>query len=310
MPRKNRRGKSGSAALGAAGLAPLAVALLVGNAVIPSGGSKLVSSDPTAPVQCEEGLENFHECHASYPTGCSPSGKYDGYLNFLKNQHPARDSTPVKLFTSLADYQDLERRTPKTLGKSNHLDLKDQLAAMGEGQPYAVMGYLYYAKQEGQESSNCELTAAEDTDFHIGIGFDKSVAAAALKPSTQTAAERAALEETAVVVEMTPQYRAGFAPEWTLAALRAAIGKQVKVTGQLMADNEHNVPGDNCGLPDHRDSCWRASIWELHPVTSFQVCTLTDAACVPTGAGWVDIGQTGAAENASTRLPATAPSEN
>jgi hypothetical protein len=288
-----RPASSGSSAgRTAAGFAPLALALLVGNAITPSNGIKPITSstDPTAAAKCEEGLENFHECHGTYPTGCSPTGRYDGYLNILKNQTPPRDSKPVRFFTSLGDYQDLDSRTPKELGKSNHLDLKPQLDAMGEGHPHAVIGYLYYAKQEGAESSNCELTAPDDTDFHIGIGFDKNVAASGMPHITPTAADKTALKETAVVVEMTPQYRDRFAPEWTLAAVKAVLGKQVKVVGQLMADNEHNVPKDNCGLPGHGPACWRASIWELHPVTSFQYCS-TDTPCAQDGDGWVDIGK-------------------
>ena len=284
-----------SAGRTAAGFAPLALALLVGNAIIPSSGTKPITSpdDPNAAAaaKCEEGIENFHECHGTYPTGCSPTGKYDGYLNILKNQTPPRDSKPVRVLTSMGDYQDLESRTPKELGKSNHLDLKTQLDAMGEGRPHAVIGYLYYAKQEGAESSNCELTAPDDTDYHIGIGFDKSVAASG---------DKTALKETAVVVEMTPQYRDHFAPEWTLAAVKAVIGKQVKVVGQLMADNEHNVPKDNCGLAGHGPACWRASIWELHPVTSFQYCG-TDAPCTQDGPGWVDIGKEPAAAPAPAK---------
>jgi len=282
----NSGGKAGSAALGAAGLVPLAVALLVGNAVHSGNVAKQTPAGSAAPVRCEEGIENFHQCHPSHPTGCSPSGDYDGYLNFLKNQEPARGVTPVRVFTGIGDYQDLERRTPKDLGKSNHSDLKDQLAAMGEGQPHEVIGFLYYAKQEGAESVNCELTAAEDTDFHIGIGFDPAVAASLARKGVKPAG----LDKSSIIVEMTPHYRAAFAPEWTLAALQQTLGKQVKVVGQLMADNEHNVPNGNCALPDADASCFRASIWELHPVTSFQICTL-DAGCAVAGTGWVDLGQ-------------------
>ena len=73
---------------------------------------------------------------------------------------------------------------------------------------------------------------------------------------------------------MTPQYRDSFAPEWTIEAVKAVLGKQVKVIGELMADNEHNVTKDNCGLAGHGASCWRASIWELHPVTSLTLAYL------------------------------------
>jgi hypothetical protein len=297
MPTKSSKGKAGPAALGAAGAIPLALALTVGN-LSPGGGSKVVTSDPNAAVKCEEGIENFSGCHPSYPTGCSPSGKYDGYLNFLKNQEPARNSTPVKLFTSAADYQNLNSRTPSTLGPSNHFDLKDDLATLGEGQEYGVIGYLYYVKQEGAESSNCELTAPDDTDFHIGIGFDKNVAASVLHPATETAADKTAVKETTVVVEMTPQYRANLAPEWTIEALKQVLGKQVRAVGQLMADNEHNVPKDNCGLAGHEATCWRASIWELHPLTSFQWCSVDD--CTKDATGWIDLGSSSSTSASGT----------
>jgi hypothetical protein len=301
MPTTTRQNKT--AAMGAAGLAPLAIALAAG-AILPSGsggGSSTGPGNTTTAVKCEEGIENYHGCHPAYPTGCSNTGDYDAYLNFLKNQEPARTVIPVRIFTGTGDYKDLDSRTPQDLGKSNHAELKDQLTAMGEGQPHAVIGYLYYAKQEGAESSNCELTAPDDTDFHIGIGFDQSVAASLTKPGGKAAG----LDKTAVVVEMTPQYRAAFAPEWTLAALQQTIGKQVKVVGQLMADNEHNEPKDNCGLPGAGASCWRASIWEMHPITSFQFCTL-DTACAAAGPGWQDLGLPGNSVPAKPDSPAPA----
>ena len=96
------------------------------------------------------------------------------------------------------------------------------------------------------------------------------------------------MSTTSVVVEMTPHYRADYAPDWTLDALKAVVGKQVRVAGQLMADNEHYVPKDDCGLPGHESTCWRASIWELHPVTSFQWCNVAD--CTKDPSGWVELG--------------------
>jgi hypothetical protein len=300
MPTRNSRAKASTAALGAAGAIPLALALTVGN-LTPGGGSTGVSGDPNAPVKCEDGIENFRGCHPAYKTGCSGSGSYDGYLNYLKNQEPPRNSTPSQTFTSAVNYQDLDRRTPSDLAKSNHFDLKDDLAKLGEGQEYGVIGYLYYVKQEGAESSNCELTSPDDTDFHIGIGFDKSVAASVATPSKETAADKLAVKETAVVVEMTPQYRADFAPEWTIEVLKKILGKQVRVTGQLMADNEHNNTKDNCGLSGHGPACWRASIWELHPVTRFQWCKADD--CTNDPASWTDLGSDSLSASATPEQP-------
>ncbi|HYL77152.1 MAG TPA: patatin-like phospholipase family protein [Bryobacteraceae bacterium] len=247
---------------------------------------QIVELKPTAAVECAGDVTNSRECHTNYPAGCSPTGIHDGFLNTLKNQRPARDSKPVRSFTGLADFQDLESHTPKTLVSDNHSTHKEDLAKLGEAQEYGVIGYLYYANRQGAESTNCMLTGPDDTDFHIGIGFDKNVAAAA----TPNGAPTATMKATSIIVEMTPHYRAEFAPGWTLDALKAVLGKQVRVVGQLMADNEHNVPRDDCGLPDHGSTCSRASIWELHPVTSFQWCNAAD--CNKDPSGWVELGST------------------
>jgi hypothetical protein len=62
------------------------------------------------------------------------------------------------------------------------------------------------------------------------------------------------------------------------------------VVGQLMVDNEHNVASQNCGHTPHTSSCWRLSVWELHPVTNFQVCTGADDLCTETSENWVELG--------------------
>jgi hypothetical protein len=44
----------------------------------------------------------------------------------------------------------------------------------------------------------------------------------------------------------------------------------VKVVGQLLADTEHAIAKDNCVHPKaKKDTCWRAAIWEIHPVIEF-----------------------------------------
>src|SRR5437660_11824820 len=99
--------RGGAATRTLAPFAPLALALLVGSAVIPGSKTPPVdSSNPSASASCEEGIENFTECHSTYPTGCSRTGRYDGYLNILKNQEPPRESKPVRVFTSLKDYNE------------------------------------------------------------------------------------------------------------------------------------------------------------------------------------------------------------
>lgn len=235
-------------------------------------------------MKCEE-VEDFKACHSEYPSGCSPSGGYDGYLNLLKNRDtPPGSSDVVRYLTSLQDYAALDAKTPADLTAKNHSQFKDQLAAAGEGQIFGVAGYLYYAKQSGKESSNCELGEPDAVDFHIGIGFDPQLAPS--KP-VKGATEKK-LEQNSVMVEMTPHYRFNYHPDWTIELVESVVGKKVRAIGQLMIDSEHNVASQNCGLKGaNMSTCWRASTWELHPVMQFQVCNSGD--CTATSGDWIDL---------------------
>ncbi len=276
-------------------LAPLAIALLVGHAILPSGGTGPTTvvnpADPTAPVKCGE-VADFRQCHTTYPSGCSDSANYDGYLNVLKNQETTTPpvSSAVRFLTSLQDYQALESQTPPELNRSNHISFKDQLDKLGEKKVFGVIGYLYYAKESGKESSNCELGDHDAVDYHIGIGFDSTIAKQ-LTPSKQPAgAQMKTLEQTSVIVEMTPHYRFFYHPNWNIDVVKSVIGRQVRVTGQLMIDSEHNNATQNCGFSKaDLTKCWRASSWELHPVMQFQVCKSDK--CDATSGDWAELDQ-------------------
>ncbi|MGI8741914.1 MAG: hypothetical protein ACR2NN_04975 [Bryobacteraceae bacterium] len=270
---------------------PVALALLASHAVIPSAESHLASTvnpvHPEAPAKCGE-LADFRQCHSDYPSGCSLSAGYDGYLNLLKNQDmpPPPPANAVRFLTSLQDYQALEAATPADLSRDNHLQFKDQLAKLGEGQIYGVVGYLYYAKESGKESSNCELGDHDAVDYHIGIGFDPSLA-----PKTKpTGAQLKNLEQNSAIVEMTPHYRFDYHPNWNIQAVQDVAGKKVRVVGQLMIDSEHNNASQNCGFQGaNRATCWRATSWELHPVMQFQVCNSGE--CTASSGDWIELDQ-------------------
>lgn len=279
---------------------PLAIALLYNAVVSPTkGGGGAVPIGPSAKVEavvCGESVEDFNACHSEYPTGCSASGSYDPYLNLMKNQTAWRSMTPEKYFTGLQDFDQLERQLEQLpgagLSKSNHGDYLTQLADMGEGRIHGVIGYLYDIKVEGKESSNCQLDPGvdnENVDFHIFIGFDPAVAEKIRDKKALTTAEKAATKKQSVIVEMTPHYRDRNHPEWTAQAVQAQEGQQVKVLGQLMVDNEHDVSGQNCGRKDATANCWRGTVWELHPVTDFEVCT--GGSCTQTSAGWTPLAE-------------------
>jgi hypothetical protein len=290
MPAKK---KGATAVRTAAGLAPLALALLLNRSVLP-GGTEERLAGVAEPAACEDDIEGVRGCHMEYPTGCSKAARYDAYLNLLKNQLPAAGERPIRAL-SRADFAELDKNTPVELTKGNHADFKDQLAKLGEGRLHTTIAYLYYAQNGGgSESSNCQLSDADAIDFHVGIGFDAKLADAVKKKRLRTGkltdAQTDSLNDTSIVVEMTPHYRLRFKPDWTLDAVRAATGRQVKVTGILLVDNEHNNTKDNCAL-GNKPGCWRASTWELHPVTQFLVCR-TDTPCAEDSNDWVELGET------------------
>ncbi len=305
-PKKSRS----SAARTIAPAIPLAIALLHG-AVIPSTTTTTTTAGPppenisnTQPVACGESIEDYLACHSAYPTGCNTTGSYDAYLNELKNQVSFANTQVQNTFTDLNQLVQLENKIPDGLKKNNHADLAQPLSDMGEGKIYRMMGYLYGVKSEGKESSNCQLDPGdnnENVDFHIYIGFDSAVAGRLLA-GTSTAEDKKLLGTTSAIVEMTPHYRGRFEPDWSLDAVKNQIGKQVLVTGQLMVDNEHYVSSQDCGRKDHTDNCWRATVWELHPVTDFKVCE--SGTCTATATtGWVDLPAATAGTTAAKKGP-------
>jgi hypothetical protein len=278
----------------AAPFAPLALALLMQNAVLPGGESGPEERGAEAAV-CGDDLEGFRGCHSEYPTGCTKAGRYDAYLNLMKNQLVPPTTPPVK-FLSVSDFAELDKHTPTELTRGNHAEFKDDLGRLGEGRVFGVVGFLYYAQKGGtSESSNCQLSDIDDIDFHIGIGFDPALAAKLVRKkgaakTKLSEEEKAQITPTSIVVEMTPHYRGQFRQDWTLDLLKAVVGRQVRVIGQLLADNEHNNKRDNCAYPGaNQASCWRASIWELHPVTQFQVCASPSGRCDENSADWTNL---------------------
>jgi hypothetical protein len=310
MPAKNKKTLPPSLSRTVATFAPLALALLVGNAVLPGSHPKPATSNQVAEVKsvaCGEDLEDYKACHTEYPTGCNTNGSYDAYLNLFKNQVNWDNPQPQAWLNSLQQFQDLEKKIPAGLSKNNHGDHLQELKNLGEGSIFGTVGYLYDIKTEGKESSNCQIEGGEDfgnVDFHIYIGFDPSLAAK-LKSKTATPQEKKQIDNTSVIVEMTPHYRGRFKPEWTAQAVKAAIGSRVRITGQLMVDNEHYVSSQDCGHANSTDSCWRATVWELHPVTDLQVCN-TDSCPDQNSVGWVALGAPNSVETASDSRSHTA----
>ena len=277
-------------------LVPAALAVAAHVATPTTPGLATLTTQSITATKCEE-TADFHACHANYPTGCSPSGKYDAYLNYLKNQLiPPPAATTSLQFLSQADFRSLDSNTPQQLGghANNHGQFKDQLAKLGEGKVFGLLGYLYHAKLSGAESSNCELSATDkegsNVDYHIYVGFDPALATKLRNKQSLSPEEKKQITQTSIIVEMTPHDRAAYEQgTWDITTLEGLYGTQVRVSGQLMADSEHNVSGQNCAL-GLTPTCWRASIWELHPVTGFQLCKDPSNNCAPGSSSWAQLG--------------------
>lgn len=122
-------------------------------------------------------------------------------------------------------------------------DARAYLAKM-EGRALRVTGYIVAAKVSGPESCNGFIDSLRD--FHIWIGDSPN-----------------ATKATSLVVEVTPRWK-DLNPEWRQVRYFTSLVRRhakVRVTGWLLWDEEH------ANEVDHS----RASCWEVHPVTNFEV---------------------------------------
>ena len=126
-----------------------------------------------------------------------------------------------------------------------------------------IRGYVaVVALGTRDESCNCGAKAAIDTDTHIAIVADKS-----------TAQDK----RTYVILEITPRLRENLAAQvpaidWSTDSLKGRLpGKRVEFEGWLFFDAAHTGEATNTHPNDPNHANWRATCWEIHPVTALQV---------------------------------------
>lgn len=118
-----------------------------------------------------------------------------------------------------------------------------------------IEGYVVNVKVGGVETVNCKATDTLYRDTHIEV-----------------ADHMGAPETERVIVEVTPRWRAAMQAhgiDWTTPGLQALIGKRVRFRGWQLFDEEHRGQARNTAPTNTSD--WRATVWELHPVTAFVV---------------------------------------
>lgn len=166
-------------------------------------------------------------------------------------------------------------RPPRTKGPTTNRALLKNIGGgklnLGEGDVVTITAYVLKARQEGPESVNCGKNApanASSYDIHISLVGSPD--------ETQECA--------GVVAEMSPHHRPD---SWTHANVgRVSRAKlQVRVTGQLFFDSSHFPCSGGKAVPGNP---LRVSLWEIHPVYKFEVCTAA-AGCDGGGGTWAPL---------------------
>jgi hypothetical protein len=137
-----------------------------------------------------------------------------------------------------------------------------------------ITGFVARVTGTGPESCNCYKKAEKYQDIHIDVVANSGVVDGT-NPDCKT-----------FIVEITPRWKK--LKGWTLSSIKNQIeGKWVKFRGWMMFDRFHIKESFNtrnstafrcrgfkgpftCGGPSASD-VWRATAWEIHPVTSFEV---------------------------------------
>jgi hypothetical protein len=197
---------------------------------------------------------NLANCPAE---GC---GGGDMLLNKKKNRTdiPQTSYQPM----TFEDFVHLEEERPSQWAENKD---RSEVEAEGEDTPVTLAGYMIGAHPGSPETCNCKLSGEANNDFHVNL---------VERPTDRL--------WDSIVVEMTPRIRPSF-PQWTLQKLQGLITDinnppLVRVSGYLLFDSEHV---SRSGGP-------RITIWEVHPLTKFEVCNGTDCT-VDSDNGWQDI---------------------
>jgi hypothetical protein len=165
-------------------------------------------------------------------------------LNNLKNRWNTPDASKIDADVSLA----------AMLVPGDDVDRFD--SKMGA----TITGYVIDVKIGGKETCNCEATDPIDKDTHIELALASGAA-----------------ETERVIVEVTPRLRKQKGDAWATDNLSTAFkGKWVQVTGWLAFDTMHIHEALNTN-PNGAHN-WRATCWEIHPVTDIHVVDAPPAA--------------------------------
>lgn len=151
---------------------------------------------------------------------------------------------------------------PKDEDYAHGITINQLLAGSNENEfpidkAITLTGYVFNVKLGGVESCNCKTKDPAYRDTHIELTPD---------------AEHTG-PESRLIVEVTPRMRALMAVkgiDWSTDELKSTlIGHKVQVSGWLFYDSEHQSQAFATNPGNERN--WRASCWEIHPITDLKV---------------------------------------
>lgn len=225
-------------------------------------------------------------------TGCGPS--VDPNLNLKKN---IRDKSGAVKTMTLAELQAL----PDPVRGLKIGDTREKVEALGEGDKIRVVAFALIARKGGEESCNCKLKAAKDTDNHIVLVEEETLKLTAratrAKPPApgkkrgtpaRTARQNTLRkrEKQSTTAEFTPHVRLDH-PTLEGARLQALIDDApknallVRVTGLQFFDSEHSLG------PFKLE---RINNWEIHPVLKLEFCPTGKICTENRDDNWVNLG--------------------
>ena len=130
----------------------------------------------------------------------------------------------------------------------------DDRRRWSEARAAAVEGYVVEVRRAGPEAANCFSPTRRDTHVHVAARPD------------------ATARET-VVLEITPrleEWAARRGWDWSEAVLRRELtGRWCRFEGWLFFDAGHAAEAENTA--PGAEGNWRATAWEVHPVTDLRV---------------------------------------
>jgi uncharacterized protein YraI len=205
---------------------------------VPAPVPSPVPSPP--PVGVTTAPSSFHGCAlAGNPSPNGPNVAALQALNLKKNRWHAPADADVDPSFTLAH-----------LLQPGADDARFDDARAGE-----LEGIVVAVKVGGVETVNCKAVDSLYRDTHIEVAQHPGA------PATER-----------VIVEVTPRWRAAMQAagvDWTTAGLHSLTGRRVRFRGWALFDVEHRAQARNTAPANPAD--WRATVWELHPVTRFTV---------------------------------------